>query len=424
MKSNMITIMKKEFARFFKDRRMVLTTIFMPGILIFVMYTFLGQGISSLQSTDENFIPKACAVNLPESFAKMGGPSGETDGLPDKTGADGGIADGADGGLSDGAAKGLPVEFISGEEAAEAKALLAEEQAPWDLLAVFPEDFEETVAAYQVSSGKTAPQVELYYNSTNTRSNKAYKIMMSFLENYERAMVNKFDINSGEGPYDLASEEDMAGMMFSMMLPLLLMVFSFSGCMAVAPESIAGEKERGTIATLLVTPMKRSHLALGKIISLSAISVLSGLSSFLGTMLSLPKMMGDVEGVNAGVYQASDYLLLLAVILSTVLVIISLISIISAFAKNVKEATSWVTPLMIVVVVIALTSMIDSLRAGNLFCYLIPLYNSVQCMNGIFSFSPDLWAILITVAANVVCTGICAGILTKLFNSEQVVFGR
>lgn len=391
MKSNILTIMKKEFARFFKDRRMVLTTIFMPGILIFVMYSFIGQGMSSMQNTDEDFVPKVYAVNLPESFSR---------------------------------GNSLPIEFISGKGAEEAKALLAEEKASWDLLAVFPEDFEQAVAAYDAAFGIRAPQVELYYNSTNTRSNAAYNTMTVFLENYETSLVNKFDVNRGEGPYDLASEEDMAGMVFSMMLPLLLMVFSFSGCMAVAPESIAGEKERGTIATLLVTPMKRSHLALGKIVSLSAISVLSGLSSFLGTMLSLPKMMGGMEGVDAGVYQASDYLLLLAVILSTVLVIISLISIISAFAKNVKEATSWVTPLMIFVVVIALTSMIDSFRAGNLFCYLIPLYNSVQCMNGIFSFAPDLWAILVTVVSNVVCTGICAGILTKLFNSEQVVFGR
>lgn len=391
MNSNILTIMKKEFARFFKDRRMVLTTIFMPGILIFIMYSFIGTGMSSMKDTGEDFIPKVYAVNLPESLS--GG-------------------------------SGLPVEFISGEGPQEAKTLLTEEQAPWNLLAVFPEGFDQAVAAYDVSSGETAPQVELYYNSANTSSNSAYQTMKLFLENYETSLVNKFDVNPGEGPYDLASKEDMAGIMFSMMLPLLLMVFSFSGCMSVAPESIAGEKERGTIATLLVTPMKRSHLALGKIISLSAISVLSGLSSFLGTMLSLPKMMGGMEGVDAGVYQVSDYLLLLAVILSTVLVIISMISIISAFAKNVKEATSWVTPLMIVVVVIALTPMIDSFRAGNLLCYLIPLYNSVQCMNGIFSFAPDLWAILITAVSNVVCTGICAGILTKLFNSEQVVFGR
>lgn len=71
-------------------------------------------------------------------------------------------------------------------------------------------------------------------------------------------------------------------MIFSSMLPMLLMIFLFTGCMSVAPESIAGEKERGTIATLLVTPVKRSHIAIGKIIALSIIALLSGISSTLG----------------------------------------------------------------------------------------------------------------------------------------------
>ena len=66
------------------------------------------------------------------------------------------------------------------------------------------------------------------------------------------------------------------------MMPLLILVFLFSGCMAIAPESIAGEKERGTIATILVTPIRRSELALGKIFSLSIIALLSGLSSTVG----------------------------------------------------------------------------------------------------------------------------------------------
>lgn len=389
MKSNIITIMKKEFARFFKDRRMVFTTIFMPGILIYVMYTFMGQGMSALYSSDEDFIPQIYAENLPDALLDMEG----------------------------------PVAFVTDTSAEEAKILLEEEMG-CHLVAVFPEGFEEAVASYDLSSGTKAPQVELYYKSTSTDSSTAYNMMQEILASYENSMVNKFDVNQGEGPYDLASQQDMAGMVFSMMLPLLMMVFLFSGCMAIAPESIAGEKERGTIATLLVTPMKRGHLALGKILSLSAIGLLSGLSSFIGTMLSLPKLMGGQEGVDAGVYQAGDYLLLLAIILSTALLLISLISIISAFAKNVKEATSWVTPLMIVVVVISITTMIDSFKASSNVMYLIPLYNSVQCMNGVFSFAPNVMAVVLTVVSNLVYTGACASVLTKMFGNERVIFSR
>lgn len=75
----------------------------------------------------------------------------------------------------------------------------------------------------------------------------------------------------------------------------------------MAPESIAGEKERGTIATLLVTPMRRSSLALGKVFSLSIIALLAGCSSFIGTFAALPKMMGgELTGVDSSVYTPMD----------------------------------------------------------------------------------------------------------------------
>lgn len=102
----------------------------------------------------------------------------------------------------------------------------------------------------------------------------------------------------------------------------------------MAPESIAGEKERGTIATLLVTPMKRSSLALGKVFSLSIIALLAGCSSFIGTFAALPKMMGgELTGVDSSVYTPMDFAMLLLIILSTVMVLVSMIALVSAFAK-------------------------------------------------------------------------------------------
>lgn len=88
---------------------------------------------------------------------------------------------------------------------------------------------------------------------------------------------------------------------------MLMLIFLYSGCMSIAPDSIAGEKERGTLATMLVTPMKRGNLAVGKILSLGTLALLSGLSSFIGTITSLPKMMGGaMDGMNTAVYGAGN----------------------------------------------------------------------------------------------------------------------
>ena len=395
MKNSIMTIMKKEFTRFFTDRRMVLTTVLMPGLMIYLLYSFMGSGLASQFETAEDYKASVYAVDLPESIRA----------------------------LED---NGAFLEFteISQGETDKAKEELASSEAEFDVLAVFPKDFDAQVAAYDVTAGGKAPAVELYYNSTDNDSQSSYNMMTEMLNTYESALANKFDINPGGEGYDMATDEDLSAQIFSMMVPMLLMIFLFSGCMAVAPGSIAGEKERGTIATLLVTPMKRSHLAIGKIVSLSVIAILSGLSSFLGMMLSLPKMMGGAEGVDASVYNMTDYVLVLFVVLSTVLVIITIVSVISAFARNVKEATGWVTPVMIISMLLGVTSMIPSLCKTEPVWFLIPLYNSVQSMNGIFSMNADVLNIAVTVAANVCYAGIGVFVLAKMFDNEKIMFSK
>ena len=392
MKKDMLTIIRKEFARFFGDKRMVFTTVIMPGLMIYILYTFMGKGLMNEFSTDENYVASAYVQNMPEELSPV--------------------------------LRELSVEWteVSEGETDSAKEAVTAKEA--DLLLVFPADFSASVAKYEVSDG-AAPNVEIYYNSTEVESTKLYNIIGGVLDSYEQGMANKFDVNAGGGTYDLASEKDATGQVFAMLLPLLLMTFLFSGCTSIAPEAIAGEKERGTIATLLVTPMKRSALALGKIVSLSVIALLAGFSSFLGTMLSLPNLMGGEDsGMDASVYVLSDYLLLLGIILTTVLVLVALMSIISAYAKNVKEAGTAIAPFMIVSMGISLTTMFGGTGEKSLGLFCIPLYNSVHCMHGIFSFQYVPGQIVVTMASNLVFALLLTWVLTRLFNSEKVMFAK
>ncbi len=390
MKSNILTIMKKEFSKFFGDKRMVLTSLFLPGLMIFLMYSVMGDAIKSFSSVDQTYVYRVYVSNMPSS-----------------------INDDID-------ALNFDITNIDEKDFDNIKTQIADKNA--DMLVVFPQDFDSAVADYNASdASQTAPNVDIYYNTTSTESSNAYSLMLGFLDDYESRLANRFDVNNRGAAYDLASEKDVTGEFFSMMLPMLMMVFMFSGCMGIAPESIAGEKERGTIATLLVTPIKRSELAVGKIISLSTLALLSGLSSFIGTMLALPKMMGG-EGMNASVYSLADYALLLVVILSTILLFISLISVISAFSKTVKEATTSVLPLMIIVMLIGITAMFGNGAPTDMAWYFVPLYNSVQCMIGIFSFAYDPLHIVVTMAANIAVSALFMYVLTRMFNSEKVMF--
>lgn len=389
MKHGVFTIFRKELARFFGDRRMAITTILLPGLMIFVMYSFMGTALTDQFSVDEDYVPVIHTVDLPASVAAL--------------------ADQA----------GIVFDEISSSEIEDLKQLITDKDA--DVLAVFPSDFEAAIAVYTPGSG-AAPAVSIYYNSASVESQTAYSTLFSLLDSYEAALTNKFDVNPGSG-YDLATKEDTAGMLFASMLPMLLMIFLFSGCMSVAPESIAGEKERGTIATLLITPLKRSHLALGKICALSIIALLAGASSTVGTLLSLPKLM-QMGGDLTVPYDMRHYLSLTVVILSTVLLIVAVISIISAYAKSIKEAQTYITPLMILVTLIGVTAMFGSGPQQSLPLYFIPFYNTVQAMTGIFSFQVNAAHLAVTAASNLVYTGAGVFVLTRMFNSEKIMFQK
>lgn len=390
----MITIMKKEFARFFGDKRMVFSTVLLPGLMIYVLYSFMGSAMADQFLTAEDHVYGIHTVNLPDSLTSLKSQEGMT---------------------------------VTEEELSDVEALKAEIAAQeTELLVIFPEGFDEKVASYDsLTAQGPAPLVEIYYNSVFTESGTAYDRICGILEQYETSMANKFDVNADTAVrYDLATERDMTGQFFSMLLPMLLMSFLFSACLSIAPESIAGEKERGTIATLLVTPVKRSELAAGKILSLSVIGLLGGVSSFIGTMLAIPKMLGGATGggMDAGVYSGLDYLMTLLVILSTVLVIIGVIAILSGLAKSVKEAGALATPLMIVVMVVGVTSMFGEGAPSATYLYLIPFYNSVQCLNGIFSFSALPVNLAVTIGCNVVYTILMAAVLAKIFDSEKIMY--
>ncbi|SET59732.1 ABC transporter permease [[Clostridium] polysaccharolyticum] len=389
MKSKVMTVVKKEFSRFFGDPRMVFSTLILPALMIYVLYSFMGDGLMNQFTVAEDYVSKVYIVNMPDSLK----PAFDEMSLDIQKEKD----------------LDKMKEDVQGKEA--------------DLLAVFPKDFDAQVAAYDnLTSSSCAPEVQLYYNSADTESSNMYTAVEEVLVQYEGSICNKFDINSGEQKYDLATDKDSTGMFFSTILPMLLLVFIFSGCMAIAPESIAGEKERGTIAKLLVSPTKRSDIALGKIISLSVLGLLCGTSSFIGTLLSMPKLMQGEASMSASVYEVKDYLVLLCVIFSTVLIIVGILSIVSAFAKTVKEATTYISPIMVVIILVGITSMFGNGTPKAHYFFLIPVYNSVQCMSGIFGFTYSMANVGITIGANLVVTAVLCFILSKMFNSEKVMF--
>lgn len=376
-----LTILKKEFARIFKDRRLLLS-LFLPGILIYCIYSLLGGAIGNIVSPSENDTYTVAFLNLPDSIGDSLNETGK-----------------------------IETKRISADQTEETKAQV--ESGKIDALFVFPEVLGDKPT-------DTPQQILAFYSSVDTKSAAAFSLVSEIVS--QRQIVKANFAIAGE---DVASEKDITAMMFSMIVPMLLITFLFVGCMSLVPESIAGEKERGVFATMLVTPVKRSHIALGKILALSAASLVSGACSFLGLILSLPKMLegsGESLHLSAVAYPVSSYVALFLVIVSTVLFITAIMSVCSAFAKSVKEANSYVGPMMLIVMMAAVLNIFLSDKIGP-WAYFIPLFNSVKVMGDVFSFTAKTWQIATTIVSNVCFSALLAFALAKMFDSEKIISG-
>lgn len=365
---NVLTIIKKEFSRFFKDRRMLIT-ILLPGILIYVLYSVMG----AIFSDGKGEKPTAYVMGVPTEYIQFTEDLGK-------------------------------VLDISKEELTEDAAIAKVSAGELDVLIIWAENKDG------------ADAVSIYYNSVNETSTQAYSIAVAVLD----AQHSDFIIKA---PSDLAEEGEVAASILSMLIPMLMFSLLASACIAVAPESIAGEKERGTMATMLITPIKRWQLALGKIISLSCFALISGISSFLGVILSLPKLTGGL-GVSAMAnYSAGAYFGIFGVIISIVLIIISAFSVLSALAKSVKEASTLITPLMIVIILLGLATMFVS-ASPSIGLFLIPLLGSGLAISSIMAMTASPLAVALSIISNLVVTALLVVLLAFMFRSERIMFKK
>lgn len=385
--SKILIIVKKELLRILTDKRLCFTTIIMPGLMIFIMYALVGNVMSNTYSTLQNSEYTVVINNVPNDIKEL-----------------------------------LLKNKISFKEKNKPQNYYMNKirDKNLDLYIDFDKNFEDNILN-GTGKGVQVPSVSIYYNSQSNSSNTGYMLLSSILNEYKDCIRNVFYVNSGNDLYDLATTKDSTGQFVSMILPMLLITMLFSICASVAPDSIAGEKERGTMATLLVTPIKREQLAIGKILGLSIIVVLGGISSFIGAMLSLPFLSIGQDEIDTSVYSINDYLELFIIVISTVLIMISLTAIVSVLARSIKEASSSMAPLTILVALVGISGMYNQNGSNRLIHYIIPLYNSAQCMNEIFLFNGNINHVIITVISNLLYTIILVYILSKLFKNEKII---
>ncbi len=390
---NIFTIFRKEFYRVISDRRLVFTAILLPGVAIYVMYTFIGSAIGGEIEDITQHKMVVYTENMPTEIQnyfysqEINPEFHDYDPLThDK----------------------LEAQILSGEV---------------DMLIIFSDTFEDDIDNLVVSD------ILIYYNPGEKYSEYTFSQIANALHSYANVIgLDRY----GDAYYSfmldsevIMDEEKASGQQFAMLLPMLIVMFLFSGAMSIGPDSIAGEKERGTIATLLITPVKRSEIAIGKVLSLTVISMMSATSSFVGIMFSLPNLMGGAGSeLDVFIYGVGDILMLFSVLLATVLVIVGLVAALSAYAKSIKEAGMLILPFYFVSMALGISTMFSGEASSDLWVYFMPIYSSVNLIIAILTFDISLTAYLITVSTSLVYVTIFVYILTRLFQSEKIMFQK
>ena len=275
----------------------------------------------------------------------------------------------------------------------------------------------------------------LKYDTTEIKSRVAQKRVQTALEIYSREIVSKrlHDLNLSEEiihPFtieteNVASSEKVAGAFLGFLLPYLIIILIFAGAMHTAIDITAGEKERGTIATLLVSQISRLEIVLGKCLAVMMVSFTSMVLGLCGISISLLSGnaiagSGTIEGLKIGI-TFNHLLLLFLILLPLVGLTSAVLVIVGIFARNIKEASSYITPIYMLTIFLGIISISQGIELnGNMF--LIPVLNSSFVFKEIL-MGKIYWShIITTFMANSIIAGIALIGATRLFNKEEVLF--
>ena len=396
-------ILSKELKRVFGDKKMVFSLFILPIILIAgiygVMFFLIGNEISSINE----HVSEVYVQNMPDNFSEF--MAGHTD---------------------------CKINTIPAGESVESykDGLL---DGTYDLVVVFPENFYENFK--NADAGSALPDIKTFYNPSENNSGEARtRFTGTYLEEYKQILLKErfgsldyamvFSVDA-DNPDMIVQDKDKAtGKILGSIIPYLITILIFAGAMGLGVDTIAGEKERGTIANLLISPIKRVDIIMGKIVSLAIVSVLSAavyVISFIGSAVVLSGMGGMGEMVNGlslnfTTVQIIQFVVLL---LGLVLLYVGIIGFVSLLAKNVKEAQSFIMPVYIIVMFAGMITMYSGdVTSGS---YMIPVYNTSAAFKGIFERTITMNQYLTSTIITYAFAGVMVWLMAKAMNSEKIM---
>ena len=293
-------------------------------------------------------------------------------------------------------------------------------------------------------AGDSQGTLELYAKLGNLKSQTgAYAKVRGAVDSYNRALTRERLTALGLSErvltpvqvkaVDASPPQERSAGMLAFVVPLLMLSFLLNGGMATALDSTAGEKERGTLESLLVSPVRRGEVVAGKLLATTLMSLLTGVFSllgFLGTGLvaaaltrrsvldaEAMQMMGGQLTLTLGSLAA-----MAVIVLSVALLISAVLIALSIYARSYKEAQTYVSPLSLLIVILAvMLQFSDFLKAGD-WLYALPLFGSMVAILDVVKGQITPGHTLAAVLANLLGAALLGALAWRSFGREEVIF--
>ena len=290
--------------------------------------------------------------------------------------------------------------------------------------------YQSSAFTTQLNSKKPA-KLQIYYNATEMGLKERAEMYMSIIEEkarterYAELEIEREKIEPLEIIYsNVASNKEMIGKLAGGILPYIFIAFGFIGCMYPAIDLFTGEKERGTIETLLTTPVARWQLLFGKMGVVVLSGLMAAISALLGLFLSIEvfDVVKDKEllGIIHSILSPGFILMLFGLLLPLTVFFAGVMIPIAVYAKSFKEAQSIITPLNIVMVLPAMVGFFPGIEL-NLITACIPVVNVVLATKELIAGTLDGGLLALSFVVMFALAVIAVFISYKRFDKETNV---
>ncbi len=391
------TIFKKELKETLRDRRTLMMMLVIP-ILIFPIIINITASVST--SFQEDAATKKIKIGIVDTPSKF--LTNEFNQIPDSFG------------------KKEVVNYV-------------------DTLQLIKDIKNEKIQLGAYLSGKFLSQLDamvpapvvFYFNATELGMQERAQGYMSVIEQkmqverFKKLNISKEKINPIVSEYrNIASDKEMIGKLAGGFLPYIFIAFCFMGCMYPAIDLFTGEKERGTIETLLTTPVARWQLLFGKM----GVVVLSGLlaasAALLGLFLSMETLNGldndELLKVVHSILSPSFIFLMYCLLIPLTVFFAGVMIPIAVYAKTFKEAQSIITPLNIVMVIPAMVGLFPGVEL-NVMTACIPVVNIVLSTKELIAGTLDPFLVALSFMVMTALAVLAVFISYRRFDKESNV---